>query len=44
MSTQVAVIDALEDFVIDWLFTHNLTWYVMVLIAYKLLVFSFLYF
>jgi len=44
MSTQVAVIDALEDFVIDWLFTHSLTWYVMVLIAYKLLVFSFLYF
>jgi len=31
MTTQVAVIDALEDFVLDWLVRHDLSWYVMAL-------------
>jgi len=29
MNTQVAVIDALEDFILDWLLRHNLSWYFM---------------
>jgi len=29
MNVQVAVIDALEDFVLNWLLRHNLSWYVM---------------
>ena len=30
INTQVAIIDALEDFVVDWLSKHNLLWYVIV--------------
>jgi len=29
MSTQVAIIDALEDVVLNWLFSQNLSWSVM---------------
>jgi len=29
MCIQVAVIDALEDFVLEWLCKHNLPWYVL---------------
>jgi len=32
MSTQVAVIDALEDITLDWLSRHNLSWYVYMML------------